>query len=74
MDTGTDDSQKRKAYTIKVRKAYTIKVKLTAIAHTIYRVSFVEFADTTNYVVLPKKFITLVWQVDNVLIEAGSPI
>jgi len=40
------------------RKAYTIKVKLTAIGHTIYR----------------KKFITLVWQVDNVLIEAGSPI
>jgi len=42
------------------RKAYRIKVKLTAIVHTIYR----------------KKYITLVglWQVHNVLIEAGSPI
>jgi len=49
MDTGTGDSRKG--------KAYTIKVKLTAIVHTVH-----------------KKFITLVWQVDNVLIEAGSPI
>jgi len=40
------------------RKAYTIKVKLTAI-----------IAHT-----IYRKFITLVWQVDYVLIEAGSPI
>ena len=61
MDTGTGGSRKR--------KAYTIKVKLEACEYA--EKSSNEEQLRTLYI---EKFITLVWQVDNVLIEAGSLI